>query len=124
MNELMRPSDSLSQRCAHASKKDCKADSLKPLNGSKPVYEANHVSKMSNWKTEQITVLPYLRSYTDEQIRKFLSEPLVIAIPSNSQHVERYIQLNAKNSTRASSSKLRDGLCKATIRKSTKASTT
>ena len=86
------------------------------FNIPKPVYEANHFSKMINWKTEQITVPPYLRSYTDEQIRKFLSEPLVIAIPSNSQHVERYIQLIAKNSTRASSSKLRDGLCKATIK--------
>ena len=81
----------------------------------KPVYTAKDFSTMIDWETEVVTSPPYLRKYSNSDIRKFEEDPLVIEIPSNSQHVERYIQLISKNADRKSSAKHRDGLSKATI---------
>ena len=71
---------------------------------------------MINWETELVTSPPILRQISDEDLRKYEDSPLEINVPSNTQHVERFIQLMAKNATREGKSKLRDGLCKATIK--------
>ena len=66
---------------------------------------------------ELVTSPPILRQISDEAIKKNEDLPLEINVPSNTQHVERLIQLMAKNATRKATSKLRNGLCKATIHK-------
>ena len=62
---------------------------------------------------------PISSSFSSKALRQDLEQsietPLEIKIPSNTQHVERFIQLMAKNATRAATSKLRNGLCKATV---------
>ena len=89
--------------------------SIRILKMPMPIYSATHFSKMIDWTTEQICEPPYLRKFTDEEIRRFEQSPLILNVPSNSQHVERFIQLITKNGLRAASPTLRDGLCKATI---------
>ena len=81
----------------------------------KPNYDATHFSEMIFWDQESITEPPLLRDYSNDQIRAFEKEPLEVLIPSNSQHVERCIQLMARNTTKSSNPTVRDGLCKATI---------
>ena len=104
------------QRSNTKPKGDRKESEVRILNIPTPVYKAKHFSQMIDWDTEDISVPPCLRKYTDEQIRKFEDEPFVLPIPSNSQHVERFIQLIAKNGTKAATAKLRDGLVRATIK--------
>ena len=64
---------------------------------------------------ELVTSPPILRQISDEAIKKNEDLPLTINVPSNTQHVEHFIQLMAKNATRKATSKLRDSLRKATI---------
>ena len=84
----------------------------------KPVYTATCFTTMRDWKSEQVCAPPYVRDYTNEQIKQFETAPLVLSVPSNSQqaqHVERFIQLNTKVGTKASSSIARDGIVLARI---------
>ena len=80
-----------------------------------PVYSATHFAKMIDWSMEQVTEPPFLRKFSDEDVKNFETNPLVLTIPSNSQFVERFIQLITKNGTRAASPTIRDGLCHATL---------
>ena len=80
-----------------------------------PNYDAEHFSNMIRWDAEVVTEPPLLRRYSDAEIRAFEREPFVLAIPSNSQHVKRCIQLMASHSTSSSDPAVRDGLCKASI---------
>ena len=70
---------------------------------------------MINWEAEKITEPPLLKNYSDEQLRLFEENPLVLYIPSNSQNVERCIQLMASKATKSSNPTIRDGLCKDTL---------
>ena len=81
-----------------------------------PLYEAQHYSTMIDWANEQSPDPPYLRDASDLEIREYEVTPLVLDISSNSQFVERFIQLIAKNGTRAASPTVRDGLVKSTLR--------
>ena len=92
------------------------ADKVRIFQVPKPVYEASSFDSMINWETELVTSPPILRQISDEDLRKYEDSPLEINVPSNTQHVERFIQLMAKNATRKATSKLRDGLCKTTIK--------
>ena len=47
-----------------------------------------------------VTSPPILRQISDEALQKYEDSPLEINVPSNTQHVERFIQLMAKNATR------------------------
>ena len=58
---------------------------------------------------------PFIRKYTNEQLRTFEREPLDLEIPSNSLHVERCIQLMASHASSSLNPAVRDGLCKAAI---------
>ena len=80
-----------------------------------PIYTATEYTEMIDWSSSDIRSPPFLRKYSNEELRRFEVSPLLISIPNNSQHVERYIQLMAKNATRATTKTLRDGLCKAII---------
>ena len=80
----------------------------------KPNYQANHFSQMINWEAEIILEPPLLQDYSNDQIKKFENEPFVLLIPSNSQHVERSVQLMASNATKSSDPTIRDGRCKIT----------
>ena len=80
-----------------------------------PLYSANHFSRMIDWAQEQITEPPLLRDLSNDELRNFESVPLARDEPSNSQFVERHIQLVTQNSTRSASPTKRDGLCRATI---------
>ena len=51
----------------------------------------------------------------DEEIREYERVPLQLNISSNTQHIERLVQLNAQVGKKAGSSILRDGIVKATI---------
>ena len=81
----------------------------------KPVYDAADFESMIDWKSEQISSPPILRKYSNKDLEQFIETPLEIKIPSNTQHVERFIQLMAKNATKAATTKLRNGICKTTI---------
>ena len=75
----------------------------------KPVYSATGFESIIDWNSEQICP-PYVRDYSEEQIRQFEIVPLVLNVPSNSQHVERFIQVSAKVGTKAVSSVARNCL--------------
>ena len=64
-----------------------------------------HLSYMIDWKRKQVLKPPYLKKFSNKEIRKFESTPLV----------DRCIRLITENGTRAASSTLRDGLCHSTI---------
>ena len=81
-----------------------------------PLYEASNFWMAIDWTKEQVTEPPYLRKYSDEQLRNFESHPLEMDIPSNSQFVERFIQVATQNGTKAGTSTLRNGLSIATLR--------
>ena len=66
---------------------------------------ATHLSYMIDWKRKQVLKPPYLKKFSNKEIRKFESTPLV----------DRCICLITENGTRAASSTLRDGLCHSTI---------
>ena len=59
---------------------------------------------------------PFLRDCSDEDVQKCIDEPFVLEIPSNSQFVERQIQLISQIGPRAATAEMRDGLARATIR--------
>ena len=80
-----------------------------------PNYDATSFWNMIDWSKEQITPPPYLRGYTDEQLRQFENSPLTMTIPSNSQFLERFIKVSTDNGMKAGSAKRRDGRNKATI---------
>ena len=81
-----------------------------------PVLNAPNYWSMIDWTAEQVTEPPYLRKYSDAEIRAFEHTPLILDVPSNSQHVERLIKLITENGKHAASPTLRDGLAKATLR--------
>ena len=76
----------------------------------KPVYSAKNYYSMISWDTEQVTVPPFVRDLSLERIKGFEQKPLVLNVASNTQHVERLIQLNAKVGPKSASSIGRDGL--------------
>ena len=80
-----------------------------------PIYSAQDFSSMIDWDQSQKTEPPLLRDLSKGQIEAFQTTPFTCEQPSNTQHVERFIQLIAKNGTRAASSTMRRGLCHATI---------
>ena len=79
------------------------------------VYSAISFDTMIDWSKEQITPPPYLRDQCDEEIREYERVPLQLNISSNTQPIERLVQLNAQVGKKAGSSILRDGIVKATI---------
>ena len=81
-----------------------------------PVLNAPNFWSMIDWSQEQVLEPPYLRKHSDEELRAFEDTPLILDVPSNSQHVERLIKLITENGTRAATPTLRDGLTKATLR--------
>ena len=81
-----------------------------------PVLNAQSYWSMIDWTKEQVLEPPYLRKYTDEEVKAFEDSPLILNVPSNSQHVERLIKLITENGKHAASSTLRDGLAKATMK--------
>ena len=85
-------------------------DEIRIFQAPKPVYTAESFESMIDWDKEQICPPPYLQFHTNEEIRQFESMPLRIDVPSNTQHVERFIQINAKVGTKAASIKARNGL--------------
>ena len=91
------------------------ASGLRVFQLPKPNWEATHYSNMIDWKAEQVYEPPYLRKFSTDQIREFEKLPLVLDVPSNSQHVERCIKLVTTNATCAGSAVLRDGLCHVTV---------
>ena len=91
------------------------ASEVRVLELPNPVYTADDFSTMIDWNESQLTEPPLLRDLTNEQIEAFQDTPFTCEEPSNTQHVERFIQLIAKNGTRAASATLRRGLCQATI---------
>ena len=102
----------------------------KPVNGKKrgrkrtitvrvlqlpdPVYTATNFTNMIDWESSQMTEPPILRDLTNDQILAFQDCPSTCKEPSNSQFVERNIQMIAKQGIRAASSTLRQGLSHAT----------
>ena len=76
----------------------------------KPVYSAKSFEEMIDWHKEQVCPPPYVQFHTDEEIQQYLVTPLMLDVPSNSQHVERFIQVNAKVGTKAASNRDRNGL--------------
>ena len=84
-----------------------------------PVYTAASFENMIDWSSVQITSPPLLRKLTNNDLREYEEKPMVTNIPHNTQHLERLIQLMAKNASRAATPKLRNGLCKATLRNRT-----
>ena len=78
-------------------------------------HEARHYSELIDWQQSQLTEPPYLRKFSDQELRQFEATPLVLNISSNSQFVERQIQVIAKQGKRASSPTLRNGLSIATF---------
>ena len=81
-----------------------------------PIYDATNFWAAIDWTKEQVTEPPYLRKYSDEQLRDLQSHPLEMNVPSNSQFVERFIQVATQNGTKAGTSTLRNGLSIATLR--------
>lgn len=81
-----------------------------------PIYDAANFWTAINWNEEQITEPPYLRRHSDEQLRSFESQPLQMDISSNSQFVERFIQVITQNGTKAGTPTLRNGRSISTIR--------
>ena len=51
---------------------------------------------MINWNKSQITGPPYLKDMSDDQIKGLVEDPLVLDVPSNTQFVERLVQMVAK----------------------------
>ena len=100
--------------------KSSKTSSVHVFQMPLPVWTAIHFSTMIDWASEQICEPPFLRNHTIEDIKAFEITPLTLDVPSNTQHVERYIQLATQNGTRAATPTLRQGLCHATIRSRTK----
>ena len=80
-----------------------------------PIYEANDFSTMIDWDSAQQTEPPYLRDLSNEEIQAFQTTPFTCEEPSNTQHVERAIQMIAQKGTSAASSTLRQGLSHATV---------
>ena len=91
------------------------SDKVRVLELPDPIYTAEDFSTMINWEDSQKTEPPLLRDLSIEQIRAFQETPFTCEEPSNTQHVERFIQLIAKNGTRSTLSTLRRGICHATI---------
>ena len=87
---------------------------VRVFNLPKPNYAATRFENMISWEKEEIHEPPLLRRYSNEQIREFEKVPLVLNIPSNSQHVERFIQLMASKATSSADPTVRDGIAKAT----------
>ena len=67
------------------------------------------------WKNAQVTEPPILADYSDQQIREFIKQPLILDIPSNTQFVERLIKVITQKGTKAADPKVRDGLVRATL---------
>ena len=81
----------------------------------KPNWDAMTFENMIRWDKEEVHEPPLLRRYSTNALREFEKKPLVVSIPSNSQHVERCIQLMASKATMSANPTIRDGLCKATV---------
>lgn len=79
-----------------------------------PVYHAADFSTMIDWESSQITEPPLLRDLSSEEILAFQAVPFTCAEPSNTQFVERHIQMITKKGTKAASPTLRNGLNHAT----------
>ena len=87
-----------------------KEDSVRIFQVPKPVYSAQSYEEMIDWDKEQVCPPPYVQFHTDEEIQEYVVTPLKLDVPSNSQHVERFIQVNAKVGTKAVSNRDRNGL--------------
>ena len=81
------------------------------------LYNASDFSSIIDWSVEQVNEPPFLRNYSNDQLRQFESSPLVLEVPSNSQFVERSIRLITEQGTRAASAVTRDGLCHAVLQR-------
>ena len=71
---------------------------------------------MIHWNQSQLTEPPFLKDYSDDDdLKQFQDTPLLLPIPSNTQFVERMIKVITAKGTASASSKVRDGMAKATI---------
>ena len=66
------------------------------------------------WKNALVTEPPMLAEYSDQQLRDFVEQPLVLDILSDTQFVERLIKVITRKDTKAADPKVRDGLVRAT----------
>ena len=80
-----------------------------------PIYSAKDFTTMIDWDTSQVTEPPVLRDLSDAEIKAFQTTPFACIQPSNTQFVERSIQLIAKNGLRSTSQTLRRGHAHATL---------
>ena len=74
-----------------------------------PNYDANSFQDMMVWKNALVTEPPILADYSDQQIREFVKQPLVLDIPSNTQFVVRLIKVITQKGTKVVDPKVRDG---------------
>ena len=89
---------------------DSHDDEIRIFQAPKPVYTAESFELMIDWEKKQICPPPYLQFHTIEEIHQYESMPLKNEAPSNTQHVERFIQIKAKVATKAASLKARNRL--------------
>ena len=78
-------------------------------------YDAQDFTTMTDWQKEQMTEPPFTARMSNEEIKRFELHPLVLDVPSNSQHVERFIRVTTEIGTKSADSTLRDGMVHATV---------
>jgi hypothetical protein len=59
---------------------------------------------------------PWTRNLSNDQIRQFINEPLVVPVPHHRQYVEREIRVITKLGTAAASDDKREGMALATFK--------
>ena len=91
------------------------ASTVRVLELPNPIYSAKDFTSMIDWSKSQVTEPPVLRDLSEEDIKAFQTTPFTCIQPSNTQFVERSIQLIAKNGTRSASQTLRSGHAHATL---------
>ena len=78
-------------------------------------YDAENFTTMTDWQKEQMTEPPFTLRMSNDEIKRFEAKPLILDVPSNSQHVERFIWVTTEIGTKSANPTLRDGMAHATI---------
>ena len=78
-------------------------------------YDAQDFTTMTDWQKEQMTEPPFTARMSNEEIKRFELHPLVLDVPSNSQHVERFIRVTTEIGTKSADSTLCDGMVHAKV---------
>ena len=82
----------------------------------KPVYGAPSYNLMTDLAKEDRFEPPWTRNLSNDQIRQFINEPLVVPVPHHRQYVERAIRVITQLGTAAASDDKRDGMALATFK--------